>query len=984
MKNRTIFTAFIKQKPYIHLMRKQLLLIVAACVALFSAESSLATNPNHNASGNSSQKISLKPGSYKSGVVIVKMKAETRAVCQPTGISVPSVNEKLLQLGTSEVRKYFPKAVAPAQTRSANGMQLVDLSLIYKIRIDESISMENALELLRNDNSIEYAEPEYLHSMNYTPNDPSIGNQYHLNSATGGVYAYTGWDIWKGDTNTVVGIIDSGTDWDHPDLVNNIKYNYNDPIDGVDNDSDGFTDNFRGWDVSMDDNNPMVVGSTHGSHVSGCATASTDNGTGVAGPGFKCKFLPVKVSLDASTTAIDNGYDGIVYAADHGVNVINLSWGRGGGFSAFEQSIIDYAAGKDVTVVAAAGNDNTDQAYYPASYEHVVSVAATTNTDSRASFSNYHYSVDVSAPGNNIFATVANNTYTYMSGTSMASPVAAGCAAVVKSYFPSYNCDQVAMRLRATADNHYSAPGNSAYAYKLGKGRVNLYKALTDTLTPGIAMNLQSIVDNNDNVFVANDTMRLVIRFKNLLHPTSSAAVATMTVASTNVQLIGSSSFPIGVLNTLDTISNFAAAFQYKVKPTAPVNAVIPFRCTVTDGTYTDFYSFTITVNVDYINVEVNDISTSQTSKGRIGYNLTGQAQGLGFKYMGSPTLLYEASLLIGDGVHQVDDAVRSATAYDEDFAYNLRVTQSSSPNADFYANGIMNENGPTSLGSRMNILVYHNTYAWNTNPDRKYVIVEYIIKNTGSSPLSNVFAGIFADWDVPNVSATTDYSANVDSVDVARRLGYIRNTSPDGYWVATKLLSNTAGFSHYAIDNVTGGNGGANIYDGYDETEKYTTLSTSRAFAGGTAPTGNDVCDVTSTGPITIAVGDSVKVAFALIGGLDLASIQSSADAAQTKYNNLNLGVPAFELNNASSLTISPNPVTKNSVIRFSVHKNTEVELSVYNSVGEKIQVILNDKLSAGEYSYYPDLNNLAAGSYIVRLTAGSQVEMQRLMIVK
>jgi serine protease len=967
-------------------MRKKLLLLVAASVAVFSVQNALATNPNKSSSNDNISKISIKPGSYKTGVVIFKMKGDVRAACQTNTISIPSVNEKLLQLGATETRKMFPKINAPAQLRNARGQQLVDLSLIYRINIDETISMESALELLRSDNFIEYAEPDYLQSMSYTPNDPSIGSQYHLNSGTGGVYAYTGWDIWKGDTNTVIAIIDSGTDWDHPDLAGNIKYNYGDPIDGIDNDGDTFVDNYRGWDVSEDDNNPTVVGSTHGSHVSGCAAAVTDNGTGVAAPGFRCKFLPVKVSLDASATAIDNGYDGIVYAADHGVQIINLSWGRSGGASTFEQSIIDYAAiNHDITVVAAAGNDGADEAFYPASYNRVVSVAATTSTDARASFSNVNYTVDVCAPGNNIYATVANNTYTNMSGTSMSSPIAAGCAAVIKSKFPTYTCEQVGMRLRATADNIYSVPGNSTYANKLGKGRVNLYKALTDTLTPGIAMSLQSITDNNDNVFVANDTMRMVILFKNLLHATSGSALATMSAASTNVQLIGGNTFTLGVLNTFDTISNYAVAFQYKVKPTAPVNAVIPFKVTVTDGTYTDFYSFNITVNVDYINIEVNDISTSQTSKGRIGYNLTTQGQGLGFKYMGSPTLLYEASLMIGDGTHQVDDAVRAATGSDEDFAYNLRVTQSPSPQADFYSYGIMNENGPTNSGApQMNILVSHNTYAWVTNPDRKYVIVEYIIKNTGTSALSNVFAGIFADWDVPNVSATTDYNANVDSVDVSRKMGYVRNTSPDGYWVATKVLTNTAAFSHYAIDNVTGGNGGANLYDGYDETEKFSTLSTNRAFAGGTSSTGNDVCDVTSTGPLSVAVGDSVKVAFAFIGGLDFASIQASADAAQIKYNNLTTDIAPVSISGMTALTVSPNPVTKNSEIKFSLAKNSAVELNVYNSLGEKVQVILSDNLRVGDYTYYPDFTNLRAGSYIIHLNAGEQTEMQRMIIVK
>jgi serine protease len=963
-------------------MRKNLSLLLAAVLMVGAA---FAKDPNASQT-NTGQRTLLKPGSYKEGILIVKMKPETRSLCQANAITVPSVSEKLIGIGAMETKKMFPRAQAPAQQRNSRGQALVDISLIYKISFDVNVKMEQALTLLNSDNAIEFAEPEYLNYMTFTPNDPSIGSQYHLNNGTGGVHAYNAWDVWQGDTNTVIGIIDSGTDWDHPDLINNIKYNYADPIGNGDEDGDGFTDNYRGWDVSENDNNPMVVGSSHGSHVSGCAAASTNNSTGVAAPAYKCKFLPVKASLDASSTAIDNGYDGIEYAAEHGCNVINLSWGRGGGPSSFEQTMINYAAiNHDVTVVAAAGNNSSDETFYPASYENVVSVAGTNATDNKASFSNYNYTVDVCAPGNNIYATVYNNNYGNMTGTSMSSPIAAGCAAMIKSYFPSYTSEQVAMRLRTTADNIYSVPGNISYNNKLGKGRVNLHTALTDTTTPGIAMSLQLLSDYNDDVFLANDTMRIVIRFKNLLAPTSSSAQGTMTVASTNVQLIGGNTFMLGALNTFDTISNFAVPLMYKVKPTAPVNAVIPFKMTVTDGSYTDFFAFSVMVNVDYINIEINDISMSQTSKGRLGYNLP-TTQGLGFKYQGSPSLLYEAGIMIGDGTHQVDDAVRAASGSDEDFAYNLRVTESPSALADFYSYGIMNENGPTNSGApQMNVLVSHNTYAWNMTPDRKYVIVEYVITNMGSSTLSNVHAGIFADWDVPNVSATTDYNANVDSVDLGRRLGYVRNTSPDGYWAATKLLSNTAGFKHYAIDNTTGGNGGVNMFDGYNESEKFTTLSTNRDFAGGTSPTGNDVCDVTSTGPLTIPAGDSVRVAFALIGGLDFASIQASADAAQIKYDNLYLSTPDISpIGSNIPLTIYPNPIGKNTAISFSISENSTIELSIYSSLGKKVKTILNEKLSAGTYSYYPDLTNLAPGSYFICLSTGNQTEMQRMVIVE
>ena len=167
----------------------------------------------------------------------------------------------------------------------------------------------------------------------------------------------------------MIGIIDTGTDPDHPDLAANLKHNYADPINGLDDDGDGYVDNFNGWDLGESDNDATVNANTHGSHVSGCAAAVTDNGVGVASPGFNCKFLPVKISNAGGTLTM--GYEGIVYAADHGCNVINCSWGGGGG-GALGQNAIDYATiNKDALVVCAAGNNSSNQTFYPAAYNYV-------------------------------------------------------------------------------------------------------------------------------------------------------------------------------------------------------------------------------------------------------------------------------------------------------------------------------------------------------------------------------------------------------------------------------------------------------------------------------------------------------------------------------------------------------------------------------------------------------------------------------------
>ncbi|MBL0102972.1 MAG: S8 family serine peptidase [Bacteroidetes bacterium] len=851
----------------------------------------MASNP---LAGNSSPKRVSGKEAYQAGRVIIKMKPEFRGFCSSGSISEPKLLSIFARYSASSVTKKFARHMEPAQSRMANGMKPIDLSLIYEVKVAESADIMRLTSALMATGCVAYAEPVYKQFMCFTPNDPSAGGQYQLTKLN----AYNAWDVWQGDTNTVIGIVDSGTDWDHPDLQANLKINYADPINGIDDDNDGFIDNYRGWDVSENDNNPMVVNSTHGAHVSGCADAVTNNATGGASSAFNCRFLPVKSCLDASTTSIDNGYDGIVYAADHGANVINLSWGRTGGYSQFENDVIDYAfINQNATVLAAAGNDGVEEDHWPSSYPNCISVAATSASDGKAGFSSYGFAVDVSAPGNNILATEYNDSYGQESGTSMASPIAAGVAAMIKSRWPAFDAAQVGEQLRVTSDNIYAVSGNTPYFGKLGKGRVNLYRALTDSTSPGVVVKQFTATDRVDNIFNAGDTLDITALFKNLLRPTTNL-VCTLSTTSTNYVTILQNTFNPGVLGTGDTISNYTSQYRIIISPSTPQNTEISLRVNLIDGTWTDNYSFTITVNVDYINIDVNDVATSVSSRGLFGYNQTGQTQGIGFTYQGSATVLYEMSLMVGANGTQVSDCFRGdAATTDDDFAPTVNISKVvPGVLSDLDASGTFRDNGTTST-SPMNILVSQKEYAWTQAPDNKYIMAKFVIKNIGSTTLTNLYAGIAADWDVPA------YANNKASTDAGRRMGYVWSTDGGGLYAAIKLLSHTAGFNHYAIDNYAA-NGGLDLSDGFSNSEKFTSLNTMRADAGiAQASTGNDVLSVVSTGGVTLAAGDSVEATFALIAGENLSSIQTSADAAQIMYDGVILDVKPIQQSYATTL---------------------------------------------------------------------------------
>lgn len=910
---------------------------------------------------------------YLPKTMLVKVRPELRSSCSGNSIGIGAVQKFFSSIGVYQVEKTFPTVKAPEKKFNQWGAPMIDLTTIYTVKYANDIDLEKAIGKLYNMGYFEFVEPYYIPTTKFTPNDPQATNttstSWHLYKiAAASTSGTSGWDISTGSSTILIGITDTGTELTHPDLQNQIALNTNDPINGSDDDGDGYLDNYRGWDVGMNDNDPTWEGNPHGVHVGGCSSAQVNNNTGVAGTGFNCKFVPVKIA-DASGTLVAS-YQGITYAADHGCKVINCSWGGTGGGS-FGQQVIDYATNNmDALVIAACGNNSVDQAFYPAAFDRVLSVAATTSNDIKASFSNYNYTVDVCSPGNNILATWTGGTYTQQSGTSMASPVCAGAAAIVRAYFPTYNALQAGERLKQTTDYIYSIGSNSLYMDKLGTGRINLYKALTNANAPAIVFENKTTTDNNDMAFVIGDTMSITGDFKNYLaNATNVTATLTVVSGGTYVTILDGSTAP-GSINTLQAVNNNADPFKVKINSNAPANQNVIFKVTITDGTNTFTYFFTEVVNVDYINVAVNDVSSSITSKGLIGYNMDGQQQGLGFTYMNSGTLLYESSLMIGKSTTAVSDRARgTGTTPDADFA-SLVTVHRIVPDvvSDFDLDGKFRDNvAPVPLP----VTVHHKTYAWSAPPHTKYIMVQYVITNTGSSTLNNMYAGIFSDWDI---DATT-YGDNRAGEDVTNKMGYVYHTASQGLYCGVKLLSNTAPFVHYAIDNVQGGAGGVDLYtNGYGEDEKYTTLSTGRATAGYTTGTGNDVCDVVSTGPFNVNPGDSVVVAFALIAGDDLADLQNSAVDAQDMYDNqVPLGIVQAQYGSAVLSQSYPNPAGTASTISFNLPQAGKADLRLYDVMGREVAVLATGHYAQGTHQVQADVSKLPAGIYHYRLqTAG------------
>jgi serine protease len=800
-------------------------------------------------------------GDFEPNTVIIKLKSLTSQARLANGQS-NSLNALLNSLGKKSMKQLYAHHGKKNAEKHPSETPEIDLSLIYELKFDANTHLDQILKKLREDPNILYAEPKYISKSLYTPNDPDIAAQYYLNL----LKSFQAWDISKGDTNIVIGVTDEGFDLTHPDLVQSVKYNYKDPIDGLDNDGDGYIDNYYGWNVASNNNIVTVDGNLdHGVAVAGLAAATTDNATGMAGNGFRCKYLPIKIE---AAGALKNEFMGIVYAADHGCQIVNCSWGHTGGPSQYEQDIITYATSKNCLVVAAAGNNNDEGTFYPASYQYVISVAATNSSDQKGVWN------AASGPKGSNYGYLKNGKYVgYANGTSFACPIAAGCAAMIKSQFPSYNCLQVGERLRATCDFIDTVSGNAIFAGKLGRGRINLYSALT-AVTPSIRMDPINFADGKGNNFLAGDTMAIFGKFTNFLDPAVNLNI-TLTSNSPYVSIINGG-IPYGPLKTLAAFSNQSKPFLAIISPNTPLYTKVLFKLTYTDGKYVDYQYIEVVVNPDYLNITNSNISTTIASNGSFGFSRINQQAGNGFNFKGT-NLLYAGGLVLNSGTKTVD-AVYGATPNSMDTDFTLVSPVKRTLKTSFADQEVMARFNDSLAGvNKIGVLVTHKAFAWKSPADSNYVILEYTIKNTNTTKIDSLYTGFYADWDIDTSNQNrADYNNTL-------RLGYVYSTQSAPHFAAVKLLTPGQIFS-YAIDN-PGGPGMIGIYNGFSKTDKSKAVKNNR-FKAGVGGSGNDVSQMISSGPVSLAGGDSVKVAFAIAGGTSIELINAAATAADIKYN--------------------------------------------------------------------------------------------------
>jgi len=335
---------------------------------------------------------------------------------------------------------------------------------VFRLKFDRSTDLESAWRDLARDPRVEVVEPNIIVDLALVPDDPDYEKKHEFPK----IDAPSAWDMATGSRDVLVAVVDTGVDRDHPDLAENVVPGADfilggdglggeTPGDGVDNNQDGVIDQNVG----------------HGTHVAGIIASQAFNGRGACGIAFNVRILPLRIFPTNGDTGatFSSIIEAVNYAAaEESVRIISMSIGTTY-YSSLLQAAIDDAWTAGKVLVAAAANADSSSKYYPGAHNHVIAVAALNKSGVKASFSNYGDWVDISAYGTGIYSTYFNDTYAYMSGTSMACPLVSGCVALLFSYQPDLTNDLAVSIITSFTRDVYT--DNPDYVGQLGSGIVN-------------------------------------------------------------------------------------------------------------------------------------------------------------------------------------------------------------------------------------------------------------------------------------------------------------------------------------------------------------------------------------------------------------------------------------------------------------------------------------------------------------------------------
>ena len=379
------------------------------------------------------------------------------AAAKPSGVQLREIAELNIRYGLSAEADLFPPHPSGRRYKPAG---MPPLGRWRRLRLNSEDDPRLIAAAYARLEAVEFAQPNYLRRLAFSPSDSLYHQQWNL--------VAIGWDKEEMEAakEIVVGVIDSGLDYEHPDIAAQVWSNRmeRDGLPGVDDDGNGYVDDFRGWDFSdapgfagkgdyLERDNDPSDESGHGTHVAGIIAATVNNGLGIAGVAPGVRLMPLRAGFNLPEGGYledDDLAAAVVYAVDNGARVLNMSWGDPH-FSPLLRDVIRYADQAGCVLVAAAGNQSEEEVFFPARFDKTIAVGAVGEQQQILSFSNWGYSIDLAAPGLEILSLAPGGGYVARSGTSMAAAHVSGLAALVLASNPHFSPVEVRGALALSA-----------------------------------------------------------------------------------------------------------------------------------------------------------------------------------------------------------------------------------------------------------------------------------------------------------------------------------------------------------------------------------------------------------------------------------------------------------------------------------------------------------------------------------------------------
>ena len=890
--------------------------------------------------------------------------------------------------GVTSVEKAFPSLEVIATQRTLSP-EVEALRSVYLVRYAGPHPPLKAAYSFGKIQGIGYAEPIYKHHLAggppippdgrlILPDDPFYPEQVHLDR----MRLPEAWDVVKGeDGSVVIAIVDGGTAWQHEDLMANVWTNPREkPGTGRDDDFNGFVDDMHGWNFPQgipDPTGPLLSsGTDHGTNVAGAAAAVTNNKLGLAGTSWNARFMPVNINC-----AADNGLcyveKGILYAGMNGADIITASFGSPYPMVTAHK-VIRAVLTEGALVVAATGNgffSFDSNPLYPAAYNETLSVGGLAQDTDEIMFS-IGGAINVFAPGMGINVPTPTG-YSVADGTSLAVPLTAGVAALVKTAHPSWGPERIREQIRLSTasieeeNSHIIPPAAQG-------GRVDAYAAVTQNPLPAIRVVDWSLV-NQDGEPVVNrgDRITLTVTYKNV-HGDADGVVAKLT---TEALLVNWDIQEVS-LGAMSHGATAVAEYRFTMTEFSPWRGLLVLYPELKVGTRDE--------QPDVLRIRVNDygfvthntdaMRVSVTDEGNIGHTLypwkLGTA-GEGFMVEERKDEFYnwleEGGLLIATSPDQVSDCIHEDEEEDVDQQKDFVVAEGSQlefihPGARTYEESrvLLTDAG---AANPIGVEVLQESFVHGLEANEDFIILHYTVKNTSGSRISNVHVGLYMDWDL----SLTAY--DIARFDEERQVGYVVNHPANEYRAAGTVLLTESPVLHYrAIDNMAvtsrwGDDGG------FLPQEKWDSM-TGGVQDGGALPGVAELSQLTAAGPFELEPNESVEVAFALVVGLSAKDFLANVDHAKNLWSTVvsdvsSTPVPVDEWTLHAPY---PNPATFPTQIRFDTGSPGTVEVAIYDVLGRRVRQLMQGARTQGEHTVTWDGRNeqgtrVSSGLYLVRM---------------